>query len=387
MSNEVKTPRSVRNHHHIAPLLRRAGKALVHNWGWKLGCLAAAVALWAFTLTASNKTLLRPVEFSDVTVTASDGAKDTLKARGLMVVSGLEPGSLSGFTLRANVPMLRYRDIKASDFSPRVNLSAVTSAGVQKVPVIGNSVTGKAEDRPELSPSEIEIEVEEYVTRSRIPVKISYVGDRSDRYYYPNASVDPEYVTIAGPGSLVNAVASCVVYFDRGDLALTPDTKKTAVSTFALVDRQENEIPSDMIEIALLSSGTAIDSFIVEQQMNPYIQMEISSQDAVTGQPAEGYRVRAVSFSPAFVDVVAEDPDKVPEGTQIFTVSPIDISGISQTADYRVNLSRPAGTKDRPLETKIRYMKTEIAWMTVEVEPIPQDGALPQAAESEAGAE
>ena len=118
-----------------------------------------------------------------------------------------------------------------------------------------------------ITPSEIEIEVEEYVTRSRIPVGISYSGTRSDQFYYPAAVCDPLYITIAGPKSLVSDVARCLVDFDRGLLPLTTDTKKIAVTSFRLVDQRGEEIPRDMIKITPLSSGTAIDSIIVEQEM------------------------------------------------------------------------------------------------------------------------
>ena len=129
MSNEVKTPRSVRNQKPPSSAARRILEGLLHNWGWKLACLAVAVGLWA-NLMATNRTLLRPKEFTGVSVTVSDSAKESLKSRGFVVVSGLEEDRLSGFTLRADVPMQNYQAVKAESFSPRVNLSRITSAGV-----------------------------------------------------------------------------------------------------------------------------------------------------------------------------------------------------------------------------------------------------------------
>lgn len=377
MSNEVKTPRSVRNQKSSSPAARRVLKAVLHNWGWKLACLAVAVGLWA-NLMATNKTLLRPKEFTGVSVTVSDTAKESLKSRGFVVVSGLEEEKLNGFTLRADVPMQNYQAVKAESFSPRVNLNKITSAGVQKVPVETTPVSTTS-----ISPSEIEVEVEEYVTRSRIPVGISYSGSRSDQFYYPAAICDPLYITIAGPKSLVSGVARCVVDFDRGLLPLTPEPKKIAVTSFRLVDQSGEEIPRDMIRITPLSSGMAIDSIIVEQEMYAYQQLEISTEDAVVGQPAEGCRVRSISFSPAWVDVAPEDPETDLTGAMIFAASPVDISGISLTQDYRVDLSRPT-------EAKIKHMKTEITWMTVEIEPAAgpvqqeESAAAPAAAEAEA---
>ena len=373
MSNEIKTPRSVRNQKSNTPLFPRLWKSLTHNWGWKLGCLLVAVGLWT-NLMASDKTLMRPKEFTGVTVSASESAKESLKSKGFVVVSGLEADKLSGFTLRVNVPMQNYMSVTADSFNPRVNLSRINAAGTQKVDIItSDSATYGATD--EIVPSSIEVTVEQYVTRSRIPVGINYIGSRSDLFYYPAATCDPLYINIAGPKSLVSGVARCLVDFDRGSLPLTPDTKKIAVTSFRLVDQEGNEIPRDMIRITPLSSGMVIDSIIVEQEMYAYQQLEVSTDDAIIGQPAPGYRLRSVTFSPAWVEVAPEDPETDLTGTKLYAASPVDISGISLTQDYRVDLSRPA-------DAKIKHMKREITWMTVEVEQIPED----QPAESESAA-
>ena len=270
--------------------------------------------------------------------------------------------------------MQNYMSVTADNFNPRVNLSRINAAGTQKVDIItSDSTTYGATD--EIVPSSIEVTVEQYVTRSRIPVGINYIGSRSDLFYYPAATCDPLYINIAGPKSLVSGVARCLVDFDRGSLPLTPDTKKIAVTSFRLVDQEGNEIPRDMIRITPLSSGMVIDSIIVEQEMYAYQQLEVSTDDAIVGQPAPGYRIRSVTFSPAWVEVAPEDAETDLTGTKLYAASPVDISGISLTQDYRVDLSRPA-------DAKIKHMKREITWMTVEVEQIPDD----QPAESEAAA-
>ena len=71
---------------------------------------------------------------------------------------------------------------------------------------------------------------------------------------------------------------------------------------------------------------------------------------------------------------------------KLFAASPVDITGISLTQDYRVDLSRPT-------EVRIKHMKREITWMTVEIEQIPderqkEETPVPEdTAEAEAGTE
>ena len=357
MSNENKAPRSGRKQKSFLTVLSGIGKALAHNWGWKLVCLIAAVCMWSF-LVASNKSLTRVKEFTNVTVSVSDDSMESLKRRGLVIVSGLEADKLSGFTLRANVALQDYQSVTAEQYNARVNLSTIRSAGLQKVDLIATP-----SNQTELSPSSIEVEVEEYITRSRIPVRISYIGTKSDLFYYPAASFDPEYISISGPKSLVNAVAACLVDFDRSTLPLTFETKKVAVTSFRLVNQEGGEIPRDMIRITPLSSAMTIDSIIVEQEMYRYQQLPISTEDVIIGEPAEGYAVKSITFTPAVVDVAPMNPDDDLTGIELYAASPIDISGIALTQDYRVDLSTP-------VLQKIKHMKTGITWMTVEIEPL-----------------
>lgn len=148
-------------------VLRRLGLALKKNWGFKLLALLIAIVLWA-GLISQDPNLTREKAFSDVTISVT-GA-DTLKRNGLIVVSDLS-SVLSGAHLRVDVPQMQYQAATASTYNPRIDLSRIRETGVQtvKVSTTNSSTYGTVE---EIVPDSVEIEVEEYVTRYRIPVTL-----------------------------------------------------------------------------------------------------------------------------------------------------------------------------------------------------------------------
>ena len=355
-------------------------KLLTRNWGYKLLSLFLAAVIWS-VLIAQDPTITREKTIPDVTLTVS--GTDNMKRNGFIVTNDLSD-QIQDVTIRASVPQMQYQTVSAANFVPRIDLSRVRSAGTQQVRILTTNSSSYGTVL-EVTPASVTLEVEEYITRNRIPIVRETVGEMADGWYTTSTTLDPTTLTVSGPRSIVESVVRAEVVQDLSTVPAAEGVQRSALS-FRLVDQQGNEIPRDMIRITPLSSGMVIDSIIVEQEMYAYQQLEISTEDAVIGQPAEGYRVRSISFSPAYVDVAPEDPETDLTGTKLFAASPVDISGISLTQDYRVDLSRPT-------EVRIKHMKREITWMTVEIEQIPQEHqeeetpVSGETAEAEAGTE
>ena len=182
-------------------LLRSLGRLLTHNWGAKILSLFLAVVLWAGLIT-QDPTLTREKNFTDVTISVS--GTDSIKRNGFIVVSDLS-AVLGGATLRVEVPQMQYQNAQASHYNLRIDLSRVTQAGVQdiKVQSTNSSTYGSVE---EITPAVVQIEVEEYVTRYRIPVNVNTVGDAPRGYYAGTPSLDPPMVAVSGPRSLVEQI-------------------------------------------------------------------------------------------------------------------------------------------------------------------------------------
>ena len=88
----------------------------------------------------------------------------------------------------------------------RIDLSRIRETGVQQVKVqsTSSSTWGSV---TEIYPETVEIEVEEYITRYRIPVSIVTTGEAPAGYYAATPSLDPPLVAVSGPRSLVEKIA------------------------------------------------------------------------------------------------------------------------------------------------------------------------------------
>ena len=328
---------------------------LTHNWGWKLGCLIAAIFLWS-GLIMQDGTLVRSKVFNDVTISVLN--EDTLMRNGYTVVSGLDAEALSGLRMRVDVPQRVYETVQAANYNARIDLSRIRGTGKQTVQVLTTSSTtyGTVVD---LSVNSIEVEVEEYVTRSRIPVRVSTTGKVQDGWYAAAATADPIYVAIAGPKSLVDSVVRCVVPYDLSELTYSAGTDRIALP-FVLEDRQENEIPQDRITVTPLNTSVRIDTITVEQTFYELVTLPVDVESLVSGKPANGYRIVSIDVEPSQVRAAFSDQTDLSAIESIRTSAPADIRGLSETRTFNVGLLRP---------TDAKYIGVTAVTVTVEIEP------------------
>ncbi|MGN1020659.1 MAG: YbbR-like domain-containing protein, partial [Aristaeellaceae bacterium] len=175
-------------------LAKAALRMLLNNWGFKLLALVLAIGLWA-GLISQDPSLTREKVFNDVTINVT--GNETIKRNGLIVVSDLD-SLLQNATLRVDVPQMQYQSAQATYYNARIDLSRITQTGVQEVRVLTTNSTAYG-NVSEVNPATLEIEVEEYITRYRIPVAVDTVGAVPDGYYATTPSLDPPLVAVSGP--------------------------------------------------------------------------------------------------------------------------------------------------------------------------------------------
>ena len=340
--------------------------AVTHNWGWKLGCLLAAIFLWG-GLIMQDGTLVRSKVFNDVTISVMN--EDAMLRNGYIVVSGLDADALSGVRMRVDVPQRIYESVQAANFNVRVDLSRIRGTGSQTLQVLTTSSTayGSVQD---LSVTSIDVQVEQYVTRSRIPVRVATAGKLPEGLYAAAATADPIYVAIAGPKSLVDNVARCVVPYDLSEMAFSAGTERTALP-FRLEDRQEKEIPKNLITVSPLNTGIRIDSITVEQTFFDVVSLPVDIPSLYTGAPADGYEIVSIDVDPSQVRAAFSEHTDLEALESLHAASPADISGITSTRSFTVPLLRP---------TDAKYMGVSAVTLTLEVERSAQPESGPDGA-------
>ena len=319
------------------PLVLWLKKHILHNWRWKLLSLMIAILLWGGLITQDDS-LTREKTFSDVSISVTNA--ETLRRNGYIVVDGLD--ALPTLKMRVDVPQRVYNTVTSSNFNPRIDLSKIKAAGEQTVNVSYTSTTtyGIVTD---ISVDSVTLQVEEYISRSRIPVRLNVIGTLADNLFASTPSTDPLYVTVSGPRSHVESIVRCIVDYD---LSLVSNTgnERTAVP-FKLVDAQGNVIDASLIEVT--SESVLLDTILVEQNIYASKTLPINTVEITTGTPAGGYVIKSITVEPSSITVAglnqwleASDAFKLAD----FITEKISIEGASSTIHRSVRIVKNANT-------------------------------------------
>ena len=200
----------------LTMLLDGLKRIFIHNWPTKLLALLLAIILWGGLIT-QYPTLTREKHFSSVSVSVS--GEESVKRNGFIVTSDLT-SLLGDVSLTADVPQMQYANAKATNYNVRIDLSRISSAGEQEIRILStnSSTYGTVSS---IQPSTVTIDVEEYITRFRIPVSVQTVGSAPEGYYAGAATLDPPTVTISGPKSMVDKIVRAEVVLELNNLHKT----------------------------------------------------------------------------------------------------------------------------------------------------------------------
>ena len=325
-----------------------------NNWPLKLLSLALAICLWSGLITQDD-TLSREKVFNDVPISVVNA--DTLRRNGFIIVSGLD--DLPTVRLYVDVPQKNYNTVTASNYNLRVDLSRIREPGEQTLQVLSSSSSTYG-TVTEISVESVTVQVEEYVSRSRIPVRLSTSGEAPAGFYAGDAQVDPSFVVVSGPQSLVDKVVRCIADYDLSALTAQAGQERTAVP-FRLVDANGNTIDSSLIDVT--SQSVSLDSITVAQTLYPAKSLVINTADLLTGVPQTGYSIKRVSAEPATVTVAGKQA-YISALTELhlaeYVDQQIDVTDLSTPITRNVALNKPAD---------VVYLSNDTVMITIEIAP------------------
>jgi len=326
-------------------------KYLLHNWRWKLLSLFLAVCLWAGLIT-QDASLTREKTFTDVQISISNA--DTLRRNGYIIVGGLE--NLPKLRMRVEVPQRIYGTVTASNYNPRIDLSKIKDVGEQTLKISFTNTTTYG-SVTSISEESVTLQVEEYVTRSRIPVRLNVIGELQEGLYASSPSCDPVYVTVSGPKSCVDDIVRLSAQYDLSMLHQT-GTERTAVP-FQLVNAKGETVDASLIEVT--SESVLLDSILVEQQVSANKELPISTTSLTVGSPLEGYAIKSITVEPSAIFVAGSDT----------FIAQTDSLQLSEYVSDRIDVTGATSTIRRSLRlvkrTGIDHFSQETVLLTVEI--------------------
>ena len=337
-------------------LLRIGKHLLLHNWGFKTLAVLISVVLWA-GLISQDETITREKTFNDVSVNVT--GTDTMKRNGYIVVSDMDE-MLSGITAVAAVPQHQYERAEISAYNVRVDLSRITGTGEQELRLQSSSSSTYGRVTA-LTPSSVLVDVEEYVTRYRIPVSVNVTGETPEGWYMSTPSVDPPLVVVSGPRSLVNSIS-------RGRAFLNPEeiewTEGTTVRSEALIlyNRAGEEVDSNLLEISY--DNVKLDSVVVETNILPTRTYETLELIDTINQVKKGYEVKAVHISPESITVAARGEVLNQMAELALSEHYVDLKGLSDTTSFQIKVGKPSDDA---------VLSNDTITVTVDIGPVEQE--------------
>lgn len=333
----------------LRSLPKRFLHLITHNWPWKLLSVFIAICLWAGLIT-QDPTLTREKIFNDVSVTVS-GA-DTLKRNGLIVLTDLSSESLRA-RLRVDVPQMVYDSVVAANYNPRIDLTRITDTGAQTVRIQTTSSSSYGSVK-EINPDTVDVMVDAYTSRYRIPVSVDVKGDFPQGFYGTQQALDPAIVTISGPRSQLGGITRAIATYDLSKLPAQAGLIRTA-APIVLVGADGKPVDDSLIQVT--SEGVLLSSVIIEQTLYPTKTMQLSNLSLITGKPKNGYEVKNVFVTPNLLTAAGDESALMALDT-LFTDVEVDVSGRSESFTTEVKVRKPA---------ELTYISPETVTVAVEI--------------------
>lgn len=313
--------------------------------------LVLATLLWGWVTQIQDP--MQERDFASVPIVAT-GLDDSLT-----LVTTLQDASLTLTGPRSDIQGVRLADISLS-----IDLSGIDEPGTQRVRVLANLPGGVDVER--ISPSELQIQVEEVVTQN-FQVTPEYALPDDDPRQIVNVTPSMTQVTVSGPSSVMQRVANVVL----------PITVAQQTTTFE----------ASFTPRAVDAQGQAIaDVTILPQQIDATVELdtrgkEISVIPIVTGDPGEGFSVQQKSVVPEVV--IVDGPDDVLENLLFVNTQPVDITGATGSVSQKVGIAGlPEGVTilqppDGAVEIRVAIEDTTNTSQVIPSVPIEVTGLAP----------
>ena len=281
-----------------------------------------SVAVWVSAVYASDPNVEGPIE---------SGVPLRLVGLPDSIVLMNEPPDVVNVSLRA--PESVWRAI-ADD----PNLIQVTAdltglgAGDHTVPVTIDLLITPAE-LLEVSPSQIRVNLDDYVTRTDLPVVLEQTGTIAPGFQVDDASLSLENVSVSGPATRMALVSQVIATVSLQDVR-QPFT--TSVGLFAA--NEDGQVISGLdlepnvaeVQVAVSQAGQYRDvAVVVETQ----------------GEPADGYVRTSIDVDPLIVTLYAENEEDIEGIPGFVSTEPINLTGRAENFVIQVPLVLPQGVE------------------------------------------
>ena len=304
------------------PSVRRAPpdrwRLFLDRFGTYLLSLILALVIWLIAINEENPIITEPFPSAiPVKVLGPD--------EGLQITKSLDGRKV---TIDVRAPQDTWGALTADDFEASVDLNEL-GPGEHEVEVkvvalnTGAGVLGS-------EPGELLVQIDPVISKE-LPIQVDVVDLPASGYEAQSPVIEPISVTISGPATQVNQVASVRTAVEMGGTKSQVEYKNQALLPY---DSQGN-----IVEQVDLKPDTA--HVIVPVAERPG-RKEVAVRPDLTGQPAMGYRLASVQVEPSSVVLFgsSEALEQVPGFVETREIS---LEGATEDISESAELILPAG--------------------------------------------
>lgn len=292
----------------------RMKNSKLYNWcvrnnvGFKLLALFLAFMLWYYVAGQRDPIVMR--EFN-LPVAAQGLTSERL------LVSPLPD-------VRVTVKGMRsiMQDLKGDDFRAYVEIPD-QEVGEKLLPVLVDVPFGV--EVVSISPARIKVDID-VVAEKQVPVRVLVRGETAPGFTYNKPTVNPEVVTIKGPGRLLDEIVDVQAVIEikgaRSDI-----NQQVRVQLEKDVGGKVTIQPAFVqVQLPVVTSGPV---------------KNVPLTVAIQGEVAEGFVVKSQSIEPNSLRVTG--PAEIIDNLREIQTKPIDISGAEANITKDVEIVLPAG--------------------------------------------
>ena len=277
--------------------------------------LVLAFFFWAVATEAEDPTKTQP--FSTPIPVEIQGLPDG------MTTYGAESARVR---VEITAPQSVWDQLQVDDIHAYIDLSNVETGTIQAPVQVSISV--QPAKITSVAPKDIQLTVEN-IAEKEIPVVVRVQGSPALGFTAGQRQVAPESVRVRGPQSKVEQVTEALV-------------------TVSVADRQSDlradyaPVPVDADENEVLLVEVVPNSVTVYVPVTQWLDTrDVPVDPTIVGQPAPGYRVADIEYSPQVLTVYGRAD--VLDTTTAIQTDPVDMEGITRTLETTVSLRLPTG--------------------------------------------
>ncbi len=298
-------------------MLRKVTKRITNNFGLKILAAVFAIIIWMVVVNIEDpektKSFVIPV-----TIENSDYLTDMGKTYDI-----LNNSDKISFTVTGKRSIIE--ELSESDFTAVANMENVNDE-MTTVPVSVSASRYASQIEINKRDATLKISVENLLTQ-RYTVQVKTEGTPAPYCYAEEAVADPKKITVTGPESILNQIATVQATVDISGAEEDIATN----SKIVLLDKDGNEIPQD--RLTLNRTSVAVD---VTVTMGKSVPLKF----VTNGTPADGYRFKTAECSVSSVKLVGSSEALAGISELEISGSQMNIAGASANVVSSVDLTR-----------------------------------------------